>query len=228
MQAAGPVLLAGDELEDRDQGAGGLRLRLHDRVPHKRRRPAAEAPAVRQRRAGRAARPGSAPTTSWSRRLAARAGRADEPAQPVRAEGRRRRWRRRSRATTRRSIAARRSSTTTSCGASRPPGSIAVTACAPASSSGSSIPRRGRSSPSASSSSRARAWAASRPTSAAACCGTDGTPIGGLYAVGEAAGFGGGGIHGVGSLEGTFLGGCVLTGTVTGRAMSGGAGGGES
>jgi predicted oxidoreductase len=42
----------------------------------------------------------------------------------------------------------------------------------------------------------------------------DGAPIAGLYAVGEAAGFGGGGIHGKGSLEGTFLGGCVLTGRV--------------
>ena len=35
--------------------------------------------------------------------------------------------------------------------------------------------------------------------------------IPGLYAVGESAGFGGGGVHGVGALEGTFLGGCVLT-----------------
>ena len=35
--------------------------------------------------------------------------------------------------------------------------------------------------------------------------------IPGLYAVGEAAGFGGGGMHGDGALEGTFLGGCVLT-----------------
>ncbi len=38
-----------------------------------------------------------------------------------------------------------------------------------------------------------------------------GNPIEGLYAVGEAAGFGGGGIHGMRALEGTFLGGCVLT-----------------
>lgn len=35
--------------------------------------------------------------------------------------------------------------------------------------------------------------------------------IPGLYAVGESAGFGGGGMHGVGALEGTFLGGCTLT-----------------
>lgn len=35
--------------------------------------------------------------------------------------------------------------------------------------------------------------------------------IEGLYAIGEAAGFGGGGIHGYGSLEGTFLGSCLLT-----------------
>jgi uncharacterized protein len=40
----------------------------------------------------------------------------------------------------------------------------------------------------------------------------DGEPIPGLYAVGEAAGFGGGGVHGKRSLEGTFLGGCVFTG----------------
>ena len=47
----------------------------------------------------------------------------------------------------------------------------------------------------------------------------DGQPIPGLYAAGEAAGFGGGGIHGKGSLEGTFLGGCVLTGRVAGRSI---------
>jgi hypothetical protein len=49
----------------------------------------------------------------------------------------------------------------------------------------------------------------------------DGSPIPGLYAVGEAAGFGGGGIHGLGSLEGTFLGGCVLTGRMAGKAIAG-------
>ena len=43
----------------------------------------------------------------------------------------------------------------------------------------------------------------------------------GLYAVGEAAGFGGGGIHGMGSLEGTFLGSCVLTGRVAARTIAG-------
>ena len=46
-------------------------------------------------------------------------------------------------------------------------------------------------------------------------------PIPGLYAVGEAAGFGGGGIHGHRSLEGTFLGACVITGRVAGRAIVG-------
>jgi len=35
-----------------------------------------------------------------------------------------------------------------------------------------------------------------------------------LYAVGEFAGFGGGGVHGIGALEGTFLGGCALTGRI--------------
>ncbi len=48
-----------------------------------------------------------------------------------------------------------------------------------------------------------------------------GTPIPGLYAVGETAGFGGGGIHGKGSLEGTFLGSCVLTGRLAGRFFAG-------
>jgi predicted oxidoreductase len=50
---------------------------------------------------------------------------------------------------------------------------------------------------------------------------TSGEPISGLYAVGETAGFGGGGIHGKGSLEGTFLGSCVLTGRLCGRAIGG-------
>lgn len=49
-----------------------------------------------------------------------------------------------------------------------------------------------------------------------------GDPIPGLYAVGEAAGFGGGGIHGLRSLEGTFLGACVLTGRAAGRSIAGG------
>jgi len=49
-----------------------------------------------------------------------------------------------------------------------------------------------------------------------------GEPIPGLYAVGETAGFGGGGIHGKGSLEGTFLGSCVLTGRLAGRSIGGG------
>ena len=48
-----------------------------------------------------------------------------------------------------------------------------------------------------------------------------GEPIPGLYAVGETAGFGGGGIHGKGSLEGTFLGSCVLNGRLAGRAIAG-------
>jgi predicted oxidoreductase len=49
----------------------------------------------------------------------------------------------------------------------------------------------------------------------------NGETISGLYAVGEAAGFGGGGIHGRGSLEGTFLGACVLTGRVAGKTIAG-------
>ncbi|KAI1170155.1 FAD binding domain-containing protein [Nemania sp. FL0916] len=46
------------------------------------------------------------------------------------------------------------------------------------------------------------------------------TPFPGLYAAGEAAGFGGGGVHGYSSLEGTFLGGCIFSGRVAGRAIS--------
>lgn len=51
--------------------------------------------------------------------------------------------------------------------------------------------------------------------------GTDGTPIGGLYAAGEVAGFGGGGVHGYNALEGTFLGGCLFSGRAAGRHAAG-------
>jgi len=50
--------------------------------------------------------------------------------------------------------------------------------------------------------------------------GADGTPIAGLYAAGEVAGFGGGGVHGYNSLEGTFLGGCLFSGRAAGRAAA--------
>jgi predicted oxidoreductase len=49
---------------------------------------------------------------------------------------------------------------------------------------------------------------------------TDGSVLPGVYAVGEAAGFGGGGVHGYRSLEGTFLGGCLFTGRTAGRALA--------
>jgi predicted oxidoreductase len=48
----------------------------------------------------------------------------------------------------------------------------------------------------------------------------DGEVFPGLYAAGEAAGFGGGGVHGYRSLEGTFLGGCVFSGRAAGRAAA--------
>jgi predicted oxidoreductase len=48
----------------------------------------------------------------------------------------------------------------------------------------------------------------------------DGAVFDGLYAAGEAAGFGGGGVHGYRSLEGTFLGGCVFSGRAAGRAAA--------
>lgn len=47
-----------------------------------------------------------------------------------------------------------------------------------------------------------------------------GMPIPGLYAAGEAAGFGGGGAHGYNALEGTFLGLCLFTGRTVGRAIA--------
>lgn len=50
--------------------------------------------------------------------------------------------------------------------------------------------------------------------------GDEGRVIPGLYAVGEAAGFGGGGVHGYRSLEGTFLGGCLFSGRNAGRAAA--------
>ena len=50
--------------------------------------------------------------------------------------------------------------------------------------------------------------------------GADGQPIEGLYAVGEVAGFGGGGVHGYAALEGTFLGGCIFSGRSAGRAAA--------
>jgi predicted oxidoreductase len=50
--------------------------------------------------------------------------------------------------------------------------------------------------------------------------GNDGQPIQGLYAAGEVAGFGGGGVHGYRSLEGTFLGGCIFSGRAAGRAAA--------
>ena len=50
--------------------------------------------------------------------------------------------------------------------------------------------------------------------------GHDGGPVPGLYAAGEAAGFGGGGVHGYRSLEGTFLGGCIFSGRTAGRAVA--------
>lgn len=47
-----------------------------------------------------------------------------------------------------------------------------------------------------------------------------GNPVPGLYAAGEVSGFGGGGVHGYRALEGTFLGGCLFSGRVAGRAIA--------
>ena len=48
----------------------------------------------------------------------------------------------------------------------------------------------------------------------------DGSGFDGLYAAGEVAGFGGGGVHGYNALEGTFLGGCIFSGRAAGRAVA--------
>ncbi len=53
------------------------------------------------------------------------------------------------------------------------------------------------------------------------CIAADGSPIPGLYAAGEVAGFGGGGVHGYNALEGTFLGGCIFSGRAAGLALTG-------
>ncbi len=47
-----------------------------------------------------------------------------------------------------------------------------------------------------------------------------GEPLPGVYAAGEVAGFGGGGVHGYNALEGTFLGGCIFSGRIAGRAAA--------
>jgi uncharacterized protein len=51
---------------------------------------------------------------------------------------------------------------------------------------------------------------------------SDGEPFPGLFAAGEVAGFGGGGMHGYRALEGTFLGGCIFSGRVVGRELAAG------
>jgi predicted oxidoreductase len=48
----------------------------------------------------------------------------------------------------------------------------------------------------------------------------DGNVFEGLYAAGEVAGFGGGGVHGYNALEGTFLGGCIFGGRAAGKALA--------
>ena len=50
--------------------------------------------------------------------------------------------------------------------------------------------------------------------------GSDGEILRGLFAAGEAAGFGGGGVHGYRALEGSFLGGCIFSGRAAGRAAA--------
>ncbi len=49
---------------------------------------------------------------------------------------------------------------------------------------------------------------------------SNGEPIPGLYAAGEAAGFGGGGISGLKSLEGTFISSCILNARMATRSIA--------
>ncbi|SDN88544.1 FAD-binding dehydrogenase [Actinacidiphila guanduensis] len=65
-----------------------------------------------------------------------------------------------------------------------------------------------------------RVLAGPAPSGEAGGEGGRGEPLPGLYAAGEAAGFGGGGMHGYRSLEGTFLGGCIFSGRTAGRAAA--------
>ena len=53
------------------------------------------------------------------------------------------------------------------------------------------------------------------------CLSPSGRAVPGLFAAGETAGFGGGGMMGYNALEGTFLGGCLFSGRVAGRAAAG-------
>ena len=55
--------------------------------------------------------------------------------------------------------------------------------------------------------------------------GEEPRPVPGLFAAGEVAGFGGGGMHGYRSLEGSFLGGCLFSGRQAGRAAASQTGG---
>src|SRR5207342_144836 len=55
--------------------------------------------------------------------------------------------------------------------------------------------------------------------------GSEPSPVPGLFAAGEVAGFGGGGMHGYRSLEGSFLGGCLFSGLQAGRAVARATGG---
>ena len=52
------------------------------------------------------------------------------------------------------------------------------------------------------------------------CLDPTGWLLPGLYAAGEVSGFGGGGMMGYNALEGTFLGGCLFSGRVAGRAAA--------
>ena len=85
---------------------------------------------------------------------------------------------------------------------------------------GSSTRRRARSSRCGSTSSPARRSAGCETDLSARVLRAGGEVFPGLYAAGEVAGFGGGGMHGYRSLEGTFLGGCIFSGRVAGRAAA--------
>ncbi len=100
----------------------------------------------------------------------------------------------------------------TSCDGSQTPETLGAIGCGHASFNESSTCALDRSSRFEGSSWPARASGGIQTDLGCRVLRRDGGELPGLYAIGEAAGFGGGGMHGHGSLEGTFLGGCVLRG----------------
>ena len=203
--------------EDHREGVRALGLRAEPR-PHRQGPARARAPALLSKGAPAPGRGVQAARRRLRRRRhARRARRRDERPLPGRAAARpgehprRRSWR----ATASSTTSSRRTRSSRPCAA--PASTAATSSSASPRRTASSTRRPGRSSRSSCTSSPARPSAASRPTSTRARSAPTATRSPGLYAAGEVAGFGGGGVHGYRALEGTFLGGCLFTGRAAGR-----------